>query len=68
MLAWAERNRALLLLTVVYLGDVHVPVTFGGVQYNPPWYTKPVVSQGTVLLLGGIGFALAQRPRRSPAP
>jgi len=24
--------------------------------------------QGSVLLLGGIGFALAQRPLRSPAP
>jgi hypothetical protein len=68
VLAWAERNRALLLLTLAYLAVVLVPITFGWVQYNPPWYSLPVVSQGTVLLLGGIGFALAQRPLRSPAP
>ena len=68
VLAWAERNRALLLLTLAYLAAVLVPVTFGGGQFNPPWYSYPAVSQGTVLLLGGIGFALAQRPLRSPAP
>ena len=45
VLAWAERNRALLLLTLAYLA-----------------------TGGTMLLLGGIGFALAQRPLRSPAP
>jgi len=28
----------------------------------------PLVIHGSVLLLGGIGFALAQRPLRSPAP
>ena len=68
VLAWAERNRALLLLTLAYLAAVLVPITFGWVQYDPPWYSLPVVSQGSVLLLGGIGFALAQRPLRSPAP
>ena len=68
VLARAERNRALLLLTLGYLAVVLVPVTFGGVQFDPPWYSYPVVSQGSVLLLGGIGFALAQRPLRSPAP
>jgi hypothetical protein len=26
------------------------------------------VIDGSILLLGGIGFALAQRPLRSPAP
>lgn len=67
VLAWAERNRALLLLTLAYLAVVLVPVTFGGGQFNPPWYAYPAISQGTVLLLGGIGFALAQRPLRSPA-
>lgn len=67
VLAWAERNRALLLLTVVYLAVVLVPVTFGGPPFNPPWYAHPAISQGTVLLLGGIGFALAQRLFRSPA-
>jgi hypothetical protein len=41
VLAWTERNRALLLLTVGYLA--------------------------VVLLLGGIGFALARRPSRLAA-
>lgn len=67
VLAWAERNRALLLLTLAYLAVVLVPITFGRVPFDPPWYSLPAVSQGTVLLLGGIGFALAQRPLRSPA-
>ena len=67
VLAWAERSRALLLLTLGYLAVVLVPITFGGLQHNPPWYAYPAVIQGGVLLLGGIGFALAQRPLR-PAP
>jgi hypothetical protein len=68
VLAWAERNRALLLLTLAYLAVVLVPVTSGSIQHHPPWYSLPLVFQGSVLLLGGIGFALAQRPLRSPAP
>lgn len=68
VLAWAERNRPLLLLTLAYLAVVLVPITFGGIEHNPPWYAYPAVSQGAVLLLGGIGFTLAQRPLRSPAP
>jgi hypothetical protein len=67
VLAWAERNRALLLLTLAYLAAVLVPITFGWVQPDPPWYFYPAVFQGSVLLLGGLGFALAQRPLRSPA-
>jgi len=47
---------------------VLMPITFGWVQPNPPWYFYPAVFQGSVLLLGGIGFALAQRPLRSPPP
>jgi len=68
VLAWAERNRVLLLLTLVYLVAVLMPITFGPVQPNPPWYFYPAIFQGSVLLLGGIGSALAQRPLRSPAP
>jgi hypothetical protein len=68
VLAWAERNLALLLLALAYLVVVLVPLTFGGVQPSPAWYSYPAVFQGSVLLLGGIGFALAQRPFRSPAP
>jgi hypothetical protein len=67
VLAWAERNRALLLLILAYLATVLVPLTFGGVQHAPPWYSYPAVFQGSVLLLGGIGFALAQRPWRPAA-
>ena len=68
VLAWAERSRALLLLTLACLAAVLVPITLGWVQHDPPWYSLPLVFQGSVLLLGGIGFALAQRPLRSPAP
>jgi len=68
VLAWAERNRALLLMTLGYLAAVLVPITFGPVQPGPPWYFYPAVFPGSVLLLGGIGFALAQRPLWSPAP
>jgi hypothetical protein len=68
VLAGAERNRALLLLTLAYLAAVLMPITFGWVQPSPPWYVYPAVLQGGVLLLGGIGFALAQRPLRSPQP
>jgi hypothetical protein len=68
VLAWAERNRALLLLTLAYLVVVLVPVTFGPLQPHAPWYLYPAVFPGCVLLLGGIGFALAQRPLRSPVP
>ena len=70
VLAWAERNRALLLLTLAYLAVVLVPVSFGWVM-GPlsHWYFVPrLVIDGSVLLFGGIGFALAQRPLRSPAP
>jgi hypothetical protein len=68
VLAWVERNRALLLLTLAYLAAVLMPITFGWVQPNPAWYVYPAVFQGSVLLVGGIGFALAQRPLRSTAP
>jgi hypothetical protein len=66
VLARAERNRALLLLTLGYLAVV-LRLTFGLFSFNPPWYAIPAVAQGSVLLLAGIGFALAQRPLRTPA-
>jgi hypothetical protein len=68
VLARAERSRALLLMTIAYLAIVLVPINFGWVM-DPlsPWYAVPrLVIDGSVLLLGGIGFALAQRPLRSP--
>lgn len=69
VLARAERSRALLLLTLAYLAVVLLPVTFGGVggETDPPWYALPLFFQGSLLLLGGTGFALAQRPLRVSA-
>jgi hypothetical protein len=69
VLAWVERSRALLLVTVGYLAIVLAPVSFGWVLTRPsPWAFLPhLVIDGGVLLLGGIGFALAQRPTRQPA-
>jgi hypothetical protein len=67
VLAWAERNRALLLLTLAYLAVVLLPITFR--IPIPSWNLMPqLVAGGSVLLLGGIGFALAQWPLRSPTP
>lgn len=67
VLARAERSRALFLLTLVYLAAVLGPAAFGGIQHDDSWYSLPAVFQGSVLLLGGIGFALVQRPLRSSA-
>jgi hypothetical protein len=67
VLAWAERNRALLVFTLGYLVIVLVPITFGWVIPLSPWFFLPrLILQGSVLLLGGIGFALAQWPARLP--
>jgi hypothetical protein len=64
VLSWAERNRALLVLALGYLAVVLVPVTFVSVMGYRGWwvYQTPLVIDGSILLLGGIGFALAQRP------
>jgi hypothetical protein len=68
VLAWAERNRALLVLTVGYLAAVLVPISFGSANGHARWdFVPQLVTGGSVLLLGGIGFLLAQRPwRRAP--
>lgn len=65
MLAWLERNVALLLLTLGYLTVVLVPVDFGwGARWGGAWEGVPaLVISGGVLLLGSAGFALAQRLR-----
>jgi hypothetical protein len=65
VLAWVERSVALFVVTVGYLVIVLVPVNFGWVLRRPsPWYFLPhLVIYGGVLLLAGIGFALAQRAR-----
>ena len=45
---------------------VLVPVRLGSVA-STPWYFLPrLVIDGSVLLLGGIGFALAQHQSRLP--
>ena len=61
VLAWVERNRALLVFALAYLGVVVVPITFGW-HMAPPWYFLPrLVLAGGLLLGGAAGFALAQR-------
>ena len=63
VLAWAERNGALLALALGYLAAVLVAVTFGSVSaHRGLGFPVQLVTAGIVLLLGGIGFLLAQRP------
>lgn len=66
VLAWLERHVALLLFTIAYLVVVLVPINFGwGVHWGGQWQFAPMlVISGGVLLLGSVGFALAQRLRR----
>ena len=68
VLAWAERNGALLALALGYLAVVLVTATVGpaGGQGGPGFPVQLVIP-GSVLLLGGIGFLLAQRPWRRAA-
>ena len=66
VLAWAERNLALALLAVGYLILVLLPIAPSTVPSR--WSFLPhLIVEGGVLLLGAIGFALAQRPTRSRA-
>lgn len=68
VLAWAERSRALLLLTFAYL--VVVLAHVGAVQAHSVDQIQvylPDIIHGVILLLGAFGFAIAQRPLRSPA-
>ncbi len=63
VLAWAERNGPLVALGLGYLAAVLVPITFGWSISVPGWFFVPrQVIDGSVLLLGGLGFLLAQRP------
>ena len=68
VLSWGERNGALLALALGYLTVVLVTATVGPVSGHG-WLGFPVqlVIPGSVLLLGGIGFLLAQRPWRRAA-
>jgi hypothetical protein len=66
VLAWLERNVALLLFTLGYLAVVLLPISFGwGAHwgYRTEFLPQQVIN-GTVLLLGAIGFRLADRRHR----
>ena len=62
VLAWAERNGALLALALSYLAAVLATVTSGFSGHQGLGFPVQMVTAGGVLLLGGIGFLLAQRP------
>lgn len=66
VLAWLERHAALLAFTVAYLVVALVPVNLG---WGAHWgylteFMPQMVINGTVLLLGGLGFAVARRWQR----
>lgn len=66
VLSWVERNRALLLFTLAYLVIALAPITSGwsGIAVTSPWSALPGLAvTGVFLLLGALGFALAQLPR-----
>ena len=68
VLAGAERNEALLALALGYLTVVLETATIGSVSgHGGLGFPVQLVIPGSVLLLGGIGFLLAQRPRRRAA-
>jgi hypothetical protein len=68
VLAGAERNEALLALALGYLAVVLVTATVGSVSgHGRLGFPVQLVIPGSVLLLGGIGFLLAQRPWRRAA-
>jgi hypothetical protein len=74
VLSYIERNRALLLFTLAYLamelvtGLSHFKVGLMGIPFDSPWMSLPRLAvSGAFLLLGALGFALAQRPRQPEA-
>jgi hypothetical protein len=68
VLSWAERNRALLAVALGYLAVVLVTATVGPAGgHGGLAFPVQLVLSGGVLLLGGIGFLLAQRPWRRAA-
>ncbi len=68
VLSWAERNGALLALALGYSAVVLVTTTVGSVSgHGGLGFPVQLVIPGSVLLLGGIGFLLAQRPWRRAA-
>ncbi len=70
MLSRVERSRALLLFALVYLLLELVPLSTGwaGIGAASPWSALPrLIVPGVLLLLGALGFALVQLPRRRDA-
>lgn len=69
VLAWLERNVALLLFTLGYLALVLLVLPMDAGFGPPHWGIRanmavPQVISGAVLLLGAIGFAVARRRQR----
>ncbi|MEU7874790.1 hypothetical protein [Dactylosporangium sp. NPDC049140] len=63
VLAWLERHVALLAFTLGYLAVVLVPIDFGwGADWG--YSLRQQAINGTLLLLGAIGFALARQRHR----
>jgi hypothetical protein len=68
VLAGTERNEALLALALGYLTVVLMTATAGSVSGHAGLgFPVQLVIPGSILLLGGIGFLLAQRPWRREA-
>lgn len=70
VLSWVERSRGLLLFTLVYLAVELAPLPSGwaGISTTSPWSGAPHLAvPGVLLLLGTVGFALAEAPRRRGA-
>jgi hypothetical protein len=70
VLSWVERSLALGLLAAVYLAIELVPLGTGwaGISRVSPWSSLPHFAVlGVLLLLGALGFSLAQLPRRRAA-
>jgi len=65
VLAGAERNETLLALALGYLAVVLMTATVSSISdHGGLGFPVQLVIPGSVLLLGGIGFLLAQRPWR----
>jgi hypothetical protein len=70
VLSWVERSRALLLFTLAYLAIALAPITTGwpGIGATSPWSGLPRLAIPAVfILLGALGFALAQQTRQRNA-
>jgi len=66
VLAWVERSRALFVFTLAFLAIELAPITAGWtvIASTSPWSGMPGLAvPGGFLLLGALGFALAQRSR-----